>query len=1377
MIFAHLTINLFSIDKKPNFIRIGETNPSVTAFVLGSGEQLSGQQFQTDGIKTYKGYQYTVYYNQTRNVCIARRKLPSGKWQEIKLPYQNTANDAHNTISMGICHKDGSIHLSYDHHNSPLHYCYSIESAGSTNDPDNMIWNVNTFSATTNVMDKAVPNVTYPRFITKPDGNLLFECRYRWSGYGDSYLREYDGITKKWSLIGRYVQGEDVTPDACAYINGMSYDHLGRLHVTWCWRDDFGGGTNHDFYYAYSEDNGRTWKDTNNEHKASTDIMSPPGDDVADKNTGSCLGQTKKSFMVEAIPYNKGYINQETQAVDSKGRIHAVNSQIPGTETDSNWGSSRTKARLHHRFRDIDGTWKKILVKNNGVTVNSYCRVNLSFDAFDNAFVVANGAEIYYATDANGYEDWNLLSDVDKGRFVSEPLVDRSLLKEEGVLSFVYLGSDNKITVIDYLLDNPNTPSGAGLSVEYFSDNNFTTLINAVNNVNVSSSSFPINTKSVRWSGAFETKFAEKYTLYLTTTAETTVFVDGVKVLLTRKNSTPKEYSFTFNPIASHKHNIVIESKAEKTDEFTLSWSSSSETKKSIPNSALYSEKAHQISAGGEIENPVFDKKSELKDLLLNLQNITNKKTINITPFNPQGDYTLEIKAKIISSNDCGLVLEGRSANGKGFRILLDETSLKWNVPYSQADLLTVADNSEYQTYRLVVNSSNAYIYHGEEFISSVALSEIGDINESGVETATTPEVTELGLQWAGPGNTGAGKPNEYGWENSIDITAWNTANSGSGVRFLDITTSSNPVHNYNSSPYTGRILTIRWDGTYGTYSFPVTLEANSSYEFSMYYEWWNNGSPTSISVGISQTKNTSDITEIKSFPVAAKNVLQKATFTFKSKQAGTYYLIFNGQSGVMYGISNLALKKLSYQPKLSISKYCEGASDIIINYVKYEDGKYAPGHEFNETDLEKKDILPQLVAENIQINGTNGAKNIHILPFDLTNNYSVEIATTVSSSVGRGLDIEVRDRGGNGFRTALNNSEFTWIAPFNQAENLSVSNVDEQIIRYAVKDNKVFVFKNGVFVKSQSTQFVGNMDETGTAEKFPYSNTSIENSSNKISNPDFQGTADNGAPAGWTSNGALGNSPNARVQQKSSTTELSSYPDGTKAFLIRFDGSYQWFSYPLILDADKWYEYSFDLITWGTNPDKTFNITVSTAQASGGDVITSQQVITPSVRATSKRTILRFKTNAAGTYYITYAKGGTLAGTAGITNLCLVEYPLNGMLLGKNYTEGNVNINIRYVKVDYEGAYAPNESPSSTPKSDDNNQDIITYVSNSKLMIHYEGEQELMSIEIVDLSGKRILNEKVSGKEYSKNLEKGFYIITIKTTDNKTFTKKTMVC
>ena len=1320
-----------------NFIKIGETNPSVSAYVFGTGEQLSGQQFQTEGITTYKGYQYTVYYNITRNVCIARRKLPVGNWEEVVLPYKNSVDDAHNTISMGICANDGSIHLSYDHHNDKLHYSYSI--AGSANDPDNMPWEASSFCATTDIMDKAVENVTYPRFISKPDGNLIFECRFRWSGWGDSYLREYDGNTKKWSLVGRYVQGEDVLPTSCAYINGMTYDNTGKLHITWCWRDDYGGGTNHDFSYAYSEDHGRTWKDNNGDIQGYTELMDP----VESLATGTCLGKTKKSLIIEAIPYNKGYINQETQSVDSKGRIHAVNSHIPGTATDSNWGSSRKAARLHHRFREADGTWKTVQVKKNGELVNSYCRVNLSFDAFDNAFVVANGAEIYTASSSNGYDDWGLMSDTDNGRFLSEPLVDRALLKSEGILSFVYLGADNKITVIDYLLDNPNIPNGEGLKVEYFSDNNFSDLIAGASDSKVSKENIPSSAKSARWSGTFETSYAENYTLYINTNKEAVVYIDGVKVLLTKNSDSSKEYSFNFSNIPSHKHNIVIESQVEGLNDISLSWESKSVTKQIIPVNSLYSVSSFENIEAEQEKEPELTRKAELDVMLSGAQNITDKTTITFPSFNPQGDYSLEIQGQIISSDGDGLIIEGRDNKGKGLRISIDETSIKWKAPYSSSRLLNLADNSQLNRYRIAVKGSKAYIYINEDYCASSDLVEIGNINDAGEEIKQIPESSDCELLWAGANNKGTGKPTDYGWDNALTLSAWNTANGGSGVRYLDVTDG----HTYEGSNYKGRLLTLRWDGSYGTYSYPVTLDANSVYEFSMLYEWWNNGSPSSIVVGLSSSKSENDMINVKSFPISTRNNLHKAVFNFTSNEAGTYYLIFNGQSGAMYGIGELELKKHSYQSQFSVSKLSVGASDIRISKISYENGAYAPGTYKPESELEEKKILTTTLSQNTSITGLSGSKDIVLYPLEVTGDYSLEIAATVANAEGRGMDFEVKEADGTGFRTSINDKEFLFSSPFAQSQIISSSDYNEQIIRYAVKDEKVYVYRNGKFVRSFSKQNIGNMNDAGTSEIMIAGKEYVSSSENLIVNPDFKNTADNGAPTGWTSNGTLGSSPNARVQLKSSTTELSAYPDGTKAFVIRFDGSYQWFSNKVTLKADTWYEYSFDLIGWGTNTNRTLDLKVSTLAAGSGDVIASAQLTTPSAGAAVERAGIRFKTNAAGDYYISYIKNGTLAGLVGLTDLSLVEKQTE-LLIGKNYTSGSAAINVRYLSVDNQGAYAPSEILTNISVNDMSDNDISIISSKSEISIL--SNSNIAKFIVNDLSGRQVIYKENCGQSFN---------------------------
>lgn len=89
---------------------------------------INGYAFQQDAITTHKGWQYAVYYSALRYketssaaeplfVHLARRKLPDGPWQTLVFEdYPQTTDDGHNTIQMGICPGDGTIHLSYDHH-------------------------------------------------------------------------------------------------------------------------------------------------------------------------------------------------------------------------------------------------------------------------------------------------------------------------------------------------------------------------------------------------------------------------------------------------------------------------------------------------------------------------------------------------------------------------------------------------------------------------------------------------------------------------------------------------------------------------------------------------------------------------------------------------------------------------------------------------------------------------------------------------------------------------------------------------------------------------------------------------------------------------------------------------------------------------------------------------------------------------------------------------------------------------------------------------------------------------------------------------------------------------------------------------------------
>jgi hypothetical protein len=107
--------------------------PEPRATVLGRDPALrkfniNCYAFQQDALISFNGWQYSSFYTFLQSessdatseplyVHLARRQLPQGKWEVMVLrDYPQTTDDGHNTVQMGICPGDGTIHLSYDHH-------------------------------------------------------------------------------------------------------------------------------------------------------------------------------------------------------------------------------------------------------------------------------------------------------------------------------------------------------------------------------------------------------------------------------------------------------------------------------------------------------------------------------------------------------------------------------------------------------------------------------------------------------------------------------------------------------------------------------------------------------------------------------------------------------------------------------------------------------------------------------------------------------------------------------------------------------------------------------------------------------------------------------------------------------------------------------------------------------------------------------------------------------------------------------------------------------------------------------------------------------------------------------------------------------------
>jgi hypothetical protein len=94
------------------------------------------------------GWQYCgVYIDHVegeRRVQLSRRQLPSGRWESIVFDdHTQTSDDGHNVICFGICHQDGSMHISWDLHSSVFNYRRSLVDLVSQ--PESAVWATESF--------------------------------------------------------------------------------------------------------------------------------------------------------------------------------------------------------------------------------------------------------------------------------------------------------------------------------------------------------------------------------------------------------------------------------------------------------------------------------------------------------------------------------------------------------------------------------------------------------------------------------------------------------------------------------------------------------------------------------------------------------------------------------------------------------------------------------------------------------------------------------------------------------------------------------------------------------------------------------------------------------------------------------------------------------------------------------------------------------------------------------------------------------------------------------------------------------------------------------------------------------------------------------
>jgi hypothetical protein len=153
------------------------------------------------------------------------------------------------------------------------------------------------------------------------------------------------------------------------------------LHIVFVWREGKANGSNHDINYAYSDDNGVSWKNNAGQLIADTRAGGWQRGAEAHHNRFSWIGRAVVADHEFAYEYAGAGGGQ-------RGAIHALmwhrdsgKPQAAGEVWDT-VGSS-----YFHYWRDDSGTWQRSVIPSKpGAPIG--CRPRLLFDKDDNAIAV-----------------------------------------------------------------------------------------------------------------------------------------------------------------------------------------------------------------------------------------------------------------------------------------------------------------------------------------------------------------------------------------------------------------------------------------------------------------------------------------------------------------------------------------------------------------------------------------------------------------------------------------------------------------------------------------------------------------------------------------------------------------------------------------------------------------------------------------------------------------------------------------------------------------------------------------------------------------------------------------------------------------------------
>ncbi|MDN3667549.1 glycosyl hydrolase [Algibacter miyuki] len=408
-------------------------------------------------------------------------------------------------------------------------------------------------------------------------------------------------------------------------------------------------------------------------------------------------------------------------------------------------------------------------------------------------------------------------------------------------------------------------------------------------------------------------------------------------------------------------------------------------------------------------QEPSLDSKGSLPTTLHSSEIFNSSGVVNVIelPIDMYQNMSIEIKATINSSEGRGLDFDLRKKDFTGFRTSLSSDKFQWTTPLSSAYMMNFSSTEE-QTIRYAVEGNTVHIYQNGSYIDSKNLETIYDIVD-GIENAN-PDLSEM---TEGPnitenafGNLTTQTPFQAGWNNNgANNVPWNTPNSGSGVRFIN---SLNNNLTYNGQTYTGtdHFMMMRWESGVSngsSYYYPVTLEANTTYNLNTLYTYWGNGTSGTFKISTSQETTGNNIINQFSTTIGNGNQrkLTNSNLAFTTTEAGTYYLLFENDGQGIWFVGNLSLKKFGAQPRIVLGKnYPEGAVNMQVASVTFDgSGAYAPvsSGDYPKTPVSITDedySITRFINAEITVSGKS---EVHITDFDPLRNSTVNLTSDES--------------------------------------------------------------------------------------------------------------------------------------------------------------------------------------------------------------------------------------------------------------------------------------------------------------------------------------------------------------------------------------------